>query len=116
MTQTFYQETKEEIERFRRDEETLPISFFFRSESTSSQLNGDFLWFQFFIEVIVRMRPRSAAMNDLIIECTKIYEGNNVEQLKIQQFQTDYCATDAIKWYTSMSDIVLIDHFFFFEY
>jgi hypothetical protein len=115
LLQTFANETKEKILRYRYASETLPISFFYRSKSTSSHLNGDFLWFQFFIEIILRMGSMSNAMNDLIAMCTQVYKGNNVEQDNIREFQSNCSATDAIKWCTRMSCINLSYSFCFYK-
>ncbi|CAF3339059.1 unnamed protein product [Rotaria socialis] len=90
--------------RFRRhfddDNQILPIGIFVRLESSSSNLNGDFLWFQLFIEVILRMNDCEKAKQELIDRCLQQYQNDSVEKRKIKEFAENYISSEAIKWYT----------------
>ncbi len=98
----FASEDREEADGYHQAREILPIGFFFRSESSSSQLNGDFVWFQFFIEILLRMQRTPNAMQDLVDACLSAYKDNSTQQRLINEFQTEYDKTDVIKWYTRM--------------
>ncbi len=112
LLERFGNEDREEIEGYRQAHEILPLSFFFRSESTSSRLNADFVWFQFYIEILVRMKRTPAAMQDLVEICLSAYEDNNTQQQLIREFQEKYHKTDAIKWYTRKSLTFFFDFHF----
>jgi len=85
----------------RISEEAFSIVVFHRStEASSSALNGDFLWFQLFIEVLLRMYDHELAKEDLICFARQYYANDQVESRKIDEFSIDYTADIAIKWYT----------------
>jgi tetratricopeptide (TPR) repeat protein len=90
--------------RFRRqlddDDELIKMDIFVRSETSSSELNGDFLWFQLFIEVILRMIDHEKGKQDLVDRSFQEYEMDTVEKRKIAEFAANYVSCDAIKWYT----------------
>jgi hypothetical protein len=108
LLQNFANDDKEEILRLRRAQEMLPIGFFARSELTSSGLHGDFLWFQFFLEIVLRMKKKSNTTTELTALWAQVCEGNAAKQDKMDEFQSTYSANDAIKWYTRAFCIVLI--------
>ncbi|UJR11897.1 hypothetical protein I4U23_016075 [Adineta vaga] len=62
--------------------------------------NASFMWFQLFIEVLLRMHHKVSDRKELIHICRKTYS-NNVEVLQIiDEFEKDYSAHKAIWWYT----------------
>ncbi|CAF0990058.1 unnamed protein product [Didymodactylos carnosus] len=80
------------------------INIFKRSEQSLSNLQyetGKLLWFQLFIETILEMNQEpTAAKTELVTLCKKVYEGNAIEQHKIEAFNNTYSSTEAVKWYT----------------
>ena len=89
--------------RFRRnleqEEDTFPIAIFDRSEASSSSLNGDFFWFQLYIEVLLRMKDHQNSRQKLVDRCRQQYR-DNAEKQKMNEFASSYVPSDAIKWYT----------------
>jgi hypothetical protein len=61
---------------------------------------GSFVFFQLFKEIIHHMPHTNQTKSDMIIQCKKDYIGNNAVLEKIEQFQLEYTANDAIKWYS----------------
>ncbi|CAF3599622.1 unnamed protein product [Rotaria socialis] len=90
--------------RFRREcndgSQSIEISIFVRPENSSSMINGDFLWFQLFVEVLLRMIDDEKAKQELIDRSLLEYQNDTVEQRKIHEFASNYISSDAIKWYT----------------
>ena len=93
------EDTKSRKQRI--EEQAFSISIFCPSTgSSSSILNGDFLWFQLFIEVLLRMSDRQLAKDDLLKFARQQYSHDPAELRKIEEFSTDYTADNAIRWYT----------------
>ena len=65
--------------------------------------NAVFLWFQLFIEVLLRMNHKSSDRDELIDICKKSYKGNNEQMNIINEFDKSYQAENAIWWYTRES-------------
>ncbi|CAM4744774.1 unnamed protein product [Rotaria magnacalcarata] len=62
--------------------------------------NAIFMWFQLFIEVLLRMHHKSSDRKELIELCRKSY-ANNPRQIEIiKEFEQTYNAEKAIWWYT----------------
>ena len=80
--------------------ESLLIDIFVRSESSSLILNGDFVWFQLFIEVVLRMTDHEKGKQELIDRSLEEYKDDALEKQKINDFAKNYTSSDAIKWYT----------------
>ena len=80
--------------------ESLPISYFLECESSTSKANGDFVWFQFFLEVLLRLKRKSNAMDEIVESCKSAYQNDPIELRRIEEFRKTYCEADAIKWYT----------------
>ncbi|UJR08217.1 hypothetical protein I4U23_012490 [Adineta vaga] len=62
--------------------------------------NAIFMWFQLFIEVLLRMHHKSTDRKELIDICKKNYNGNKKEMDIIQEFEKTYKSDNAIWWYT----------------
>jgi tetratricopeptide (TPR) repeat protein len=58
------------------------------------------MWFQLFIEVLLRMHHKSTDRKELIDICKKNYKGNKQEMMIIDEFEKKYKADNAIWWYT----------------
>jgi tetratricopeptide (TPR) repeat protein len=58
------------------------------------------MWFQLFIEVLLRMHHKSTDRKELIDICKKNYKGNKQEMDIIEDFEKNYKADNAIWWYT----------------
>jgi tetratricopeptide (TPR) repeat protein len=58
------------------------------------------MWFQLFIEVLLRMHHKSTDRKELIDICKKNYKGNKQEMSIIEDFEKNYKANNAIWWYT----------------
>ena len=69
------------------------------SESIQAR-NAIFMWFQLFIEILLRMHHKGSDRKELIDLCKKSYEGNDEEMKIIEEFQAEYKPDKAIWWYT----------------
>jgi tetratricopeptide (TPR) repeat protein len=65
--------------------------------------NAIFMWFQLFIEVLLRMHHKSNDRKELIDICKNSYKGNYQEMKIINEFEKDYKSENAIWWYTRES-------------
>ncbi|UJR23856.1 hypothetical protein I4U23_026831 [Adineta vaga] len=75
-----------------------------RSDVQSLQArNAIFMWFQLFIEVLLRMHHKSTDRQELIDICKTSYKGNHEEMQTIAEFEKNYKAENAIWWYTRES-------------
>jgi tetratricopeptide (TPR) repeat protein len=61
------------------------------------------MWFQLFIEVLLRMHHKSTDRKELIDICKENYKGNQQEMKIIDEFEKNYKPEDAIWWYTRES-------------
>ncbi|CAF1152950.1 unnamed protein product [Didymodactylos carnosus] len=73
------------------------------AENSLESRNASFMWFQLFVEVLLRMYHKSSARNELISLCKKSYVGNKSEQTLIDEFERQYKPDKAIWWYTHES-------------
>lgn len=62
--------------------------------------NAIFMWFQLFIEVLLRMHHKTADRKELIDLCKKNYQGNDPEMIVIDEFARTYKPENALWWYT----------------
>ncbi|CAF0815203.1 unnamed protein product [Adineta ricciae] len=77
------------------------FSIYNRSEASSTKLNGNFLWFQLFIEILLKLSfTISTAKKELIDLFKNTYDNDEIEQRKIREFDNDYVSDKAINWYT----------------
>jgi tetratricopeptide (TPR) repeat protein len=58
------------------------------------------MWFQLFIEVLLRMHHKSNTRQELIDICKQHYQNNAEEMAIINEFEKTYKAENAIWWYT----------------
>ncbi|CAF3844841.1 unnamed protein product [Rotaria sordida] len=70
-------------------------------QNSSTELNGDFLWLQICIEVLLRMKRRDNEREELINLCKQIYDGNKSELQNIEKFKQTYTPETAMRWYTN---------------
>ncbi|CAF1280312.1 unnamed protein product [Didymodactylos carnosus] len=80
------------------------------TEKSSSELDGNFLWSQLFIEALLRMPATSTLNNrkELIALCKQIYAGNAAELRLICLFEQTYSPQNAVRWYTKSSFVYRI--------
>ncbi|CAF3125202.1 unnamed protein product [Rotaria sp. Silwood2] len=86
------------------------LTIFNRTEqSSTSDLrteNGNFLWFQLYIAILLRMNyHREQAKANLIQYCKRLYKDDKNELRKLEDFEKTYSPDDAIKWYTKETPI-----------
>lgn len=62
--------------------------------------NAMFMWFQLFIEVLLRMHHKSNTRQELIDICKQYYENNSEQLTIINEFDKTYKKENAIWWYT----------------
>ena len=79
------------------------ISVIRASEGPLQARNATFLWFQLFIEVLLRLHYTSDDQRQLIQTCKNFYQGNGHELKIIEEFEQNYKPEDAIWWYTRES-------------
>ncbi|CAF1375623.1 unnamed protein product [Rotaria sp. Silwood1] len=65
-----------------------------------SQESAEFIWFQLFKDVILRMSANNNAKEQLIQFCSQYYRGNQKEYKNIDQFESSYRPDKCIYWYT----------------
>ena len=83
-----------------RAEEGASISVISHSSKSLQAHNAIFMWFQLFIEVLLRMHHKSTDRKELIDICKKSYKGNKQEMDIIKEFEKNYKCENAIWWYT----------------
>jgi len=81
----------------------------YKRESSHTSLktdNSSFMWFQLFVEVLLRMTQSSTSKNELI----DLFRNGNYEQSNsiIEEFQTSYSSDKSLWWYTRDSFIYRI--------
>ncbi len=76
------------------------IAVISRGSKSLQAHNAIFMWFQLFIEVLLRMHHKSTDRKELIDICKKNYKGNKKEMAIIDEFEKDYKGDNAIWWYT----------------
>ncbi|CAF0896001.1 unnamed protein product [Didymodactylos carnosus] len=73
-----------------------------KSLKSLTKENGLFMWFQLLTMTLVQMSTTQDSKQDLIKICREYYEDNDIELIKIDEFERDYDKTkkQAIWWYT----------------
>ena len=79
------------------------ISIIGATEGSLRARSVRFLWFQLFIETLLRLHYTSDDLRELIQTCKRFYRGNEHELQMIAEFEQNYKPEDAIRWYTSES-------------
>ena len=85
--------------------ESLPIDIFVGGQSTN-ELNVKFLFFQVFIECLLKLKANDEDQNELFQKLKDHYKKSpggikNIKEIKnINDFQKEYVSTKALWWYT----------------
>jgi tetratricopeptide (TPR) repeat protein len=88
------------------DNQTMPMNFFSNSnERTHKNLekeNGNFIWFQLFIETLLRMRTIDVtnSLEEFVNLCNEQYIGNDRQLNKIKDFRQNYDPDHCLWWYS----------------
>ncbi|CAF1429516.1 unnamed protein product [Adineta steineri] len=72
-------------------------------QSTTSDLDGQFLHSQILIECLIKIKLNSRDEKELISLCKQYYEGNEYDLNIVKEFQTNYLPEKSIWWYTRES-------------
>jgi tetratricopeptide (TPR) repeat protein len=91
-------------DRERRKKGDEPILFTVQGQSTS-ELNGEFVHSQIFIDVLLRIKPTQADRDEFISRCSKTYKENDSELAILKEFSRKYSPDRALWWYTRESFI-----------
>ncbi|CAF2893640.1 unnamed protein product [Rotaria sp. Silwood2] len=94
--------SKDQIARA-KVEDGASISVITSGSQTLQARNAIFMWFQLFIEVLLRMHHKSSDRKELIDICKNSYKNNDEEMNIIDEFEKNYQAENAIWWYTRES-------------
>ncbi|CAF4766950.1 unnamed protein product [Rotaria sp. Silwood1] len=94
--------SKDQIVRSKIDDGA-SISIITSSSQSLQVRNAIFLWFQLFIEVLLRMHHKSNDRKELLNICKLSYKDNVKEIKTIDEFEKNYKAENAIWWYTRES-------------
>ncbi|CAF4075063.1 unnamed protein product, partial [Rotaria sordida] len=62
-------------------------------------LNQDVIWFRLFIQILIRMNDMDQAKTDLLRLWRESYDGNEYELEFADEFEKEFQASDAIRWY-----------------
>jgi Tfp pilus assembly protein PilF len=82
------------------------FSFFDQHQQSTKDLSkqsGEFLWFQLFNHVILRLPRNQQAKQQMIEVCRQYYRGHTKQLRLIDEFERDYRPEKAIRWYTKQS-------------
>ena len=74
-----------------------------KSTKDLSKQSGEFIWFQLFKCVILRLPRNQQAKQEMIDTCRHYYRGNNKTLKSIDEFERNYQPQNAIQWYTKDS-------------
>ncbi|CAF1540501.1 unnamed protein product [Adineta ricciae] len=58
------------------------------------------VWYQLIIEALLRLEDTSDEKAEMVAECRKHYVNDEIECLKICDFENNFTPNDAIRWYT----------------
>ena len=87
------------------DEQNMPMTFYQTSERTHKNLareNGNFIWFQLFIETLLRLRTVdvTGSMEEFVQMCHEQYWNNDRQRTTIDNFRGDYDPEHCLWWYS----------------
>ncbi|CAF4216007.1 unnamed protein product, partial [Rotaria sordida] len=94
--------SKDQIARA-KVEDGASISVITSGSQSLQARNAIFMWFQLFIEVLLRMHHKSTDRKELIDICKNSYKNNYEEMKIIDEFEKNYKPENAIWWYTRES-------------
>ncbi|CAF1452259.1 unnamed protein product [Rotaria sordida] len=89
-------------DRERRKKGDEPIVFTVQGQSTS-ELNGQFVHSQIFIDVLLRIKSTQTDKEEFISRCNTIYTGNDSQLAIVKEFSKKYSPDKALWWYTRES-------------
>ncbi len=84
-------------------EEPLSINIFTTSTDggkSTTELNGEFVFFQLLIDCLLRLKYTQKDKNELINLCETEYEGNHSELNNLREFKEKYLSDNVLRWYT----------------
>ncbi|CAF4514892.1 unnamed protein product, partial [Rotaria socialis] len=84
-------------------EEPLSINIFTTGGTSTTGVNGQFVFSQILIECLLRLKPTKADKKELIDRCKQLYQDNQYELSKIHDFRQEYLPEKALWWYTRQS-------------
>ncbi|CAF1208102.1 unnamed protein product [Adineta ricciae] len=58
------------------------------------------VWYQLIIEALLRLEDMPDEKAEMIAECRKHYANDEIEYVKIREFENNFTPNDAIRWYT----------------
>ena len=70
------------------------------AEHSSTDLNGRFLFAQLLLDILLDLEPPFSNKEKFTRKCAKLYEKNAKELEVLADFNTNYCATEVLEWYT----------------
>lgn len=82
------------------DAQLNPFGMNIFKQSTHSQLNSEFLWFQRVLGVLIDTDDREKAKLNFIEMYKRYYNGNRLKEAKIEEFKNTYQSENALQWYT----------------
>ncbi|CAF1185592.1 unnamed protein product [Rotaria sp. Silwood1] len=94
--------TRIQSDRERKKKGDEPILITVQGQSTS-ELNGQFVHSQIFIDVLLRIKSTPADKDELISRCSTIYKGNESDLKVVREFSKKYSPDKALWWYTRES-------------
>ncbi|CAF1093622.1 unnamed protein product [Rotaria sp. Silwood1] len=94
--------SKDQIVRAKVEDGTY-ISVITSCSKSLQARNAIFMWFQLFIEVLLRMHHKFSDRKELIDICKKSYKNNYEEMKIIDEFDKNYKPENAVWWYTRES-------------
>ncbi|CAF1113254.1 unnamed protein product [Didymodactylos carnosus] len=96
-------QSEELISRLKKDqddreqvEDLSSINIYDQTHKSLSNETGSFMWFQLFIEALIRMENKNADHEELAKLLRKNYDEHSV----INEFESTYCSKKAVWWYT----------------
>ena len=84
------------------------FSFFDQNQHITKNLSkesAEFLWYQLFKDVILRLPHNQEAKQQMLDMCRHYYRGNQSQLKMINEFERDYQSKEAVRWYTKQSFI-----------
>ena len=90
------------------DKQLETFSFFDQHQKATKDLSresAEFLWFQLFAHVILRLPRNQQAKKEMLNMCRQYYRGNPKQQKLIDEFEHTYQPNEAIQWYSKQSFI-----------
>ncbi|CAF1383235.1 unnamed protein product [Didymodactylos carnosus] len=94
--------TQIQSDRERRKKGDEPVLFTVQGQSTT-ELNGQFVHSQIFIDVLLRIKPNQVDKDEFIARCNKTFKENDSELAIVKEFNKKYSPDRALWWYTRES-------------